>query len=277
MGQSGLPLVLRCPNCGQEAKGPDEKNEGITCGACNFPFRWGLLNRGPKPYYWSWAYYRFLVKTRSSRLEGPRLYRDAIERRRKAVLLASWLYRWLSRGAMALFAGSVLTVGICFFSLRGIQTVAVAVGLLILLSIIASIQGKVEKDLLEREKEKIGAERLSTFEEDAKRAEVEISAEWDGYCVRYEGYPPDWNERRKAVRERDGGCCTKCGWPKGYQRRARDLHVHHVQRLSTGGNNSMSNLVTLCHVCHREEEGGGHKQIKKMKNTSKNRRRRRRW
>ena len=64
-------------------------------------------------------------------------------------------------------------------------------------------------------------------------------------------YPPDWDFRRELVKERDGHVCTECGWPSGFKRRRRKLHVHHLVPLSKGGDNSLENLVTLCSHCHR--------------------------
>jgi hypothetical protein len=66
-----------------------------------------------------------------------------------------------------------------------------------------------------------------------------------GTGFRFDGYPSDWEELSKAVRERDGYRCSYC--------RSSDLvlHTHHVIPLSRGGSNAMSNLMTLCEKCHR--------------------------
>lgn len=74
-------------------------------------------------------------------------------------------------------------------------------------------------------------------------------------CELYDSYPPDWDIRRKAVKARDGYCCSSCGWPGGVQRKRRELHVHHVISLTRGGDNSLNNLTTLCHMCHRRIDG----------------------
>ncbi|WNF07467.1 HNH endonuclease [Brevibacillus borstelensis] len=42
--------------------------------------------------------------------------------------------------------------------------------------------------------------------------------------------------------------CQNCG-------RADDLHVHHIVPLSMGGRNVLSNLATLCGVCHGKVHG----------------------
>lgn len=58
--------------------------------------------------------------------------------------------------------------------------------------------------------------------------------------------PPDWQERRRAVLERDKYTCALCD---------ADLHsgkanVHHVIRRADGGTHVLMNLVTLCDDCH---------------------------
>src|SRR5207249_9025812 len=85
-----------------------------------------------------------------------------------------------------------------------------------------------------------------------------IEEEWDAYCVNFTGYPPDWKYRVMVVLERDGHTCTQCGWPDGVKRKVRKLHVHHVERHSRGGDHALSNLVTLCDICHGKQEGPGH-------------------
>lgn len=65
-----------------------------------------------------------------------------------------------------------------------------------------------------------------------------------GVGFRFNGYPSNWEELSKAVRERDGYRCSRCGSPDLV------LHTHHVIPLSRGGSNSMSNLTTLCEKCH---------------------------
>ena len=62
-------------------------------------------------------------------------------------------------------------------------------------------------------------------------------------------YPPDWDNRRNEVVERDGKQCSECGnW--------RHLHLHHIKSLSKGGSNKISNLKLLCEDCHSKKHGG---------------------
>ena len=62
-------------------------------------------------------------------------------------------------------------------------------------------------------------------------------------------YPPDWEERRRQVVERDGDQCSKCG-------KGRYLHLHHIKPLSKGGSNKITNLKLLCKNCHSKDHGG---------------------
>ena len=47
-----------------------------------------------------------------------------------------------------------------------------------------------------------------------------------------------------AVFTRDKYRCRKCG-------RIAPLHAHHIVRRSSGGDDSLDNLVSLCFECHR--------------------------
>jgi HNH endonuclease len=52
-----------------------------------------------------------------------------------------------------------------------------------------------------------------------------------------------WQQRRAAVRKRDGNQCVRCG-------RTEKLSVHHLVKPQHGGDDSFANLVTLCSRCH---------------------------
>jgi 5-methylcytosine-specific restriction endonuclease McrA len=59
-----------------------------------------------------------------------------------------------------------------------------------------------------------------------------------------------WQRVRRAVRQRDGDCCRHCGATSDQAR----LSVHHLLPASLGGTDDMSNLLTLCHLCHPQYE-----------------------
>ncbi len=96
-----------------------------------------------------------------------------------------------------------------------------------------------------------------------------LENEYDQICIKLNDYPPDWDLRRKKVLERDNYTCTECGWPKGFKRKSRELHIHHIISLSKGGDNSLDNLITLCHVCHKKVDNShrlvrnNHRKIRK--------------
>lgn len=63
------------------------------------------------------------------------------------------------------------------------------------------------------------------------------------------GYPPDWNKRRRLIYRRDNYQCQKCGRQGGPHGDA-ELHCHHIRPKSKGGSHHPSNLQTLCWQCH---------------------------
>lgn len=54
-----------------------------------------------------------------------------------------------------------------------------------------------------------------------------------------------WNNLRKRVFQRDGYKCVKCGFSK-------NLTVDHITPRHAGGLDELSNLRTLCVLCHEE-------------------------
>ena len=61
---------------------------------------------------------------------------------------------------------------------------------------------------------------------------------------RPDGYPLDWDVRRRRVYVRDGYRCKNCGASD------TEVHAHHVVPLLQGGSNDLTNLTTLCTACH---------------------------
>jgi 5-methylcytosine-specific restriction endonuclease McrA len=52
---------------------------------------------------------------------------------------------------------------------------------------------------------------------------------------------------RQLVLKRDNWRCQNCG-------RQQNLEVHHRKMRSQGGDDSVVNLITLCHPCHANEK-----------------------
>jgi 5-methylcytosine-specific restriction endonuclease McrA len=96
------------------------------------------------------------------------------------------------------------------------------------------------------------------FRNKLKAAETRYHEE----CASYKSYPPDWRWRRQIILLRDHHHCTNCGWPQGFLRQTREFHIHHVKSLAKGGDNSLENLTTLCHICHRNVDKY-HSQVRK--------------
>lgn len=69
-----------------------------------------------------------------------------------------------------------------------------------------------------------------------------------------DGYPRDWDQRRKYVYRRDDHQCQRCG-RRGGPRGNVELHAHHRIPNSEGGSHQPSNLVTVCKSCHEQIHG----------------------
>jgi 5-methylcytosine-specific restriction endonuclease McrA len=63
------------------------------------------------------------------------------------------------------------------------------------------------------------------------------------------GLPPDWHERRRAIRSRDKNSCAECGV-------CSQLHLHHRKPIRLGGTHNLENLVLLCAHCRSEAQSG---------------------
>ncbi|WP_211313653.1 HNH endonuclease [Halarchaeum salinum] len=82
----------------------------------------------------------------------------------------------------------------------------------------------------------------------------EISGSLSTWWLMSNGYPPDWNRRRKKVYQRAGYTCQNCGQRGGPKGNA-ELHAHHIVPKSKGGSHSLSNLKCLCKRCHNAIHG----------------------
>lgn len=65
-------------------------------------------------------------------------------------------------------------------------------------------------------------------------------------------YGPNWDAKRKEVLRRDDHTCQRCGHQSGPYAgdEGRVLQAHHINKVSDGGSNELSNLRTLCRPCH---------------------------
>ena len=84
-----------------------------------------------------------------------------------------------------------------------------------------------------------------------------------------DGYPSDWDSRRKEVYSRDNYECQNCG-AKGGSKGNAELHAHHIVPVSKGGVHELSNLKTMCKGCHDAIHGDADAPSKKSRNNSTN-------
>ena len=203
------------------------------------------------------------IKEKYRALKQPyKQLQEEFETKKESIWYDSSEYRLLCKlKRLPRFKGITLIIsGILAFVLLGEIG---ALGFLIFLPLLLySIALKLIDNISEGFKDSVlqrSSKQLMPYEEKTSIAKSELDklqsaydAEWEAACETYAGYPPDWKERCEKVKLRDGYKCTECGYPDGFQRMSRELHVHHKKSLLDGGRNSLGNLVTLCHICHRK-------------------------
>ncbi len=88
---------------------------------------------------------------------------------------------------------------------------------------------------------------------------------WKGDCKKYRYYGPNWKQQKRLARKRDAYKCRACG--KTTKQNGRALDVHHLKPFrdfnyipDANDNyleaNDLTNLVSVCHWCHRLVEVG---------------------
>jgi hypothetical protein len=87
---------------------------------------------------------------------------------------------------------------------------------------------------------------LKLCAENASR-EVIVTEEEKRNSLPSSDLPPDWEERRKKVLDRDGYQCVICHarFTEGVS-----ANVHHIKERSMGGSHEYKNLISLCYSCH---------------------------
>ncbi len=229
--------------------------------------------RGPAPQYWTDERYRAIVAAHVEPLETAAKFEAHVNaKRREIVNAAVSVRRARALSRVRRFLGLTVPVAVMLllvYAFPRYWPIAIAAGFALryvlarLKSVTTAASRRAEASALEEARPILQPMESLLAHAICRRdsASSAIWQAWDAYCVSFPGYPPDWDERSRAVRNRDGRACTRCGWPRGYRIRRRNLHAHHRVPLSRGGDNSFENLVTLCHICHRAEDGPGHKAI----------------
>lgn len=99
-----------------------------------------------------------------------------------------------------------------------------------------------QTDIRHRREITVRIQQIQAALQSTKATLVQIHDVWPGY-------PPDWNQRREYIRDRDDYCCAECGV-------VDRLQLHHRRPIRQGGTHRLENLVLLCASCHSEAHGG---------------------
>ena len=211
-----------------------------------------LTERRARFYYWRHAEFQSIV-ARIGSPENLKKLNDKIESELRNKLHVR-LFKYFSLGIK-------VSLGVCI-ALAALKILSLSWALTSLVAILAIYFGtkKASERLREGYFQKYKKSLQSAEDNDVVLIN-RIESEWESYCVNFPGYPPDWKHRRLLTLERDGHRCTECAWPNETKRKVRELHVHHVKRLSKEGTNALPNLIVLCDICHKKQEGSGHARI----------------
>lgn len=224
------------------------------------------VNRQAREYYGHREDFRRIVR----RVGSPDNREKVLEKleadlaREQQVVLIGRQLLLLKRISVGVIAALCIPVLLYFLNaLTFVWMVVALVGILFALIQVRSLTKRRQKAYEGRRTAHLEkhADLLKRAEDRDIELAQRIEKEWDAYCVNFTGYPPDWKYRVMVVLERDHHTCTQCGWPNGAKRKVRQLHVHHVERHSRGGDHEFTNLVTLCDICHSKQEGAGHNRI----------------
>ncbi len=99
-----------------------------------------------------------------------------------------------------------------------------------------------------KQREEVLADAIDALERNKFRSQADYWAWHDTLYPGGSSNSPEWQELARAAKSRDGRKCVTCG-------STDDLHADHIVPLAKGGSNDMSNLQTLCLLCHEEKTG----------------------
>ena len=84
----------------------------------------------------------------------------------------------------------------------------------------------------------------------------ELHPSWKGGVSKRQSRKPNWDKYQKLCRERDSDTCQKCGITK--MEVGQNMDVHHIISYHSFEDkklaNQLSNLISLCRVCHLRTE-----------------------
>lgn len=93
----------------------------------------------------------------------------------------------------------------------------------------------------------LGVERRDLSDAHIGRQSGPNNPAWKGGVADWP-YSPEWKRIARSIRQRDKWTCQDCGEQR--KRWGVHLHVHHIDEDKF--NNDPANLISLCHLCHRE-------------------------
>jgi len=64
---------------------------------------------------------------------------------------------------------------------------------------------------------------------------------------------PEWKALSKTCKKRDGYTCRSCGKKARTKDEKRKMHADHIIARSKGGRDTLTNLQTLCELCHADK------------------------
>jgi hypothetical protein len=206
---------------------------------------------------------------------------NELELAKEAIWQDSMEYKIISVIAKLPVTPCIIAFGLCLFVFeemlnlsnrilpRLVVILLTVPGFGLLISLAHAISLRIRNRVIQRHQNRLRPfeERVENAKQNLSQIDKSYNTEWSSTCETFNDYPPDWKDRCAMAKSRDGHSCTECGYPAGFQRRTRELHIHHIIPLSEGGTNELDNLITLCHICHRKVDSKHHgvKKINKIR------------
>ena len=103
-------------------------------------------------------------------------------------------------------------------------------------SIDGNYSSQSPKEKMEKRKERI-------------KSQLEYQKKSDELSIKMEAERIYWSNVRKRILKRDKNTCQKC------KRKIEKLQIHHIVKQREARIDTDDNLITLCHKCHRKQDG----------------------
>lgn len=89
-------------------------------------------------------------------------------------------------------------------------------------------------------------DKIKTLSSELKKLKGILTTIYDFFP----SFPPDWEERRQHLIQRNGSICSSCD-------EEQHLYLIHEIPLNEGGTNELQNLELICRACHESMYGKG--------------------